>query len=265
MNPVQLAVVGGGPGGYAAAFLAADLGLSVALIDPEANPGGVCVYRGCIPSKALLHVAKLIGEARHASAWGITYGDPKIDLDKLRAIKEGVVAKLTGGLGQISKMRKVTYIRGRASFAGPTSLEIDLVDGGRETLTFGHAMIATGSRPTAVPGLSVESPAALLLRIATRLCLNRLRTRKRKPEDPDDALVQVIAESADSESRTLASLSLRRLFGDQETTQMMAVMFWVDGLTLEEVAQETGYSVSGVRKRLRQLQERVQQLPGGVA
>jgi dihydrolipoamide dehydrogenase len=157
MSSVQLVVIGAGPGGYAAAFYAADLGMQVALVDTELNPGGVCLYRGCIPSKALLHVAKLIGEARHASAWGITYSDPKIDLDKLRAFKDGVVAKLTGGLGQISKMRKVNYIRGRASFASPTSLEIDLVDGGRETLTFGHAIIATGSRPAAVPGLSVES------------------------------------------------------------------------------------------------------------
>jgi dihydrolipoamide dehydrogenase len=157
MSSVQLVVIGAGPGGYAAAFYAADLGMQVALVDPEANPGGVCLYRGCIPSKALLHVAKLIGEARHASAWGITYGEPKIDLDKLRSFKDGVVAKLTGGLGQISKMRKVNYIRGRASFASPTSLDIALVDGGRESLTFQHAIIATGSRPAAVPGLSVES------------------------------------------------------------------------------------------------------------
>src|SRR5262245_19619907 len=156
MSSFQLVVIGAGPGGYAAAFYAADLGMQVALVDPEQNPGGVCLYRGCIPSKALLHVAKLIGEARHASAWGITYSDPKIDLDKLRAFKDGVVAKLTGGLGQISKMRKVTYIRGRASFAGPTSLEIDLVDGGRETLTFGHAIIATGSLASSVAGRFVR-------------------------------------------------------------------------------------------------------------
>src|SRR5207302_1181139 len=82
MTAVQLAVVGGGPGGYAAAFLAADLGLSVALIDPEANPGGVCVYRGCIPSKALLHVAKVIDESRHAKAWGVDFGNPTVDLAK---------------------------------------------------------------------------------------------------------------------------------------------------------------------------------------
>jgi dihydrolipoamide dehydrogenase len=153
----QLVVIGAGPGGYAAAFYAADLGMQVALIDTELNPGGVCLYRGCIPSKALLHVAKVIGEARHASAWGITYGDPKIDLQKLRTFKDGVVSKLTGGLGQVSKMRKITYIQGKASFAGPTSLDVELVSGGREKVDFTHAIIATGSRPATVPGLSIES------------------------------------------------------------------------------------------------------------
>src|SRR3974377_1614875 len=93
---VRVAVVGGGPGGYAAAFLAADLGMKVTLIDNEKNPGGVCLYRGCIPSKALLHVAALMNEAKHASAWGIEFGKPKIDVDKLRGFKEGVVNKLTG-------------------------------------------------------------------------------------------------------------------------------------------------------------------------
>src|ERR1700694_775171 len=113
---LNIAVIGAGPGGYAAAFLAADLGMKVTLIDEEVNPGGVCLYRGCIPSKALLHVAKVMSEARHASAWGISYADPRIDLDKLRGFKDGVVQKLTGGLGQISKLRKVDYIRGKASF-----------------------------------------------------------------------------------------------------------------------------------------------------
>src|SRR6204780_6012960 len=92
---LRVAVVGGGPGGYAAAFLAADLGMQVALIDTEPNPGGVCLYRGCIPSKALLHVAKVISEAKHASAWGIDYGAPKIDVNKLRDWKKSVVSKLT--------------------------------------------------------------------------------------------------------------------------------------------------------------------------
>src|SRR5829696_2380594 len=106
MASTQLVVVGGGPGGYAAAFLAADLGLSTTLIDSEVNPGGVCVYRGCIPSKALLHVAKLVEEARHAKAWGVEYPEPKIDLDKMRAFKDGVVQRLTGGTGQLAKHRK---------------------------------------------------------------------------------------------------------------------------------------------------------------
>src|SRR5688572_18100717 len=109
MASTQLVVVGGGPGGYAAAFLAADLGLSTTLIDNEVNPGGVCVYRGCIPSKALLHVAKVIDEARHAKAWGVEYPEPTIDLAKLREFKNGVVKRLTSGTGQLVKHRKVRY------------------------------------------------------------------------------------------------------------------------------------------------------------
>src|SRR6476619_1221662 len=105
MTNVQVVVVGGGPGGYAAAFLAADLGLSTALVDPEVNPGGVCVYRGCIPSKALLHVAKLVDESRHAKAWGIEFNEPTIDLAKLRTFKNNVVQRLTSGTGQLVKHR----------------------------------------------------------------------------------------------------------------------------------------------------------------
>jgi dihydrolipoamide dehydrogenase len=161
MASTKLVVIGAGPGGYAAAFHAADLGIQVALVDTELNPGGVCLYRGCIPSKALLHVAKVVYDARHAADWGISYPDPTIDLDRLRGFKDKVVSKLTGGLGQISKMRKVTYIRGRASFESPTALGIELVDGGTERLTFEHAVIATGSRPATVPGLSLESDKVL--------------------------------------------------------------------------------------------------------
>ncbi len=105
-------MIGGGPGGYAAAFLAADLGLSTTLVDTEPNPGGVCVYRGCIPSKALLHVAKLLDESRHARAWGIEFGEPRIDLDKLREFKDSVVKRLTSGTGQLAKHRKVNYVQG---------------------------------------------------------------------------------------------------------------------------------------------------------
>src|SRR5262245_14436967 len=120
----QVAVLGAGPGGYAAAFYAADLGMQVALIDEEKNPGGVCLYRGCIPSKALLHVAKVIDEAGHAGSWGITFGDPKIDVDKLRSYKQGVVDKLTAGVGSIAKLRKVKFLQGRATVTSPTSLKV---------------------------------------------------------------------------------------------------------------------------------------------
>src|SRR5690606_22894649 len=103
----QVAILGGGPGGYAAAFMAADLGLDVTLIDVEENPGGTCLYRGCIPSKALLHVAHTITGAREAAHFGITFEAPKIDLDRVRTATKEVVAKMTGGLGQLSTARKV--------------------------------------------------------------------------------------------------------------------------------------------------------------
>ena len=110
MDKAELVVIGAGPGGYAAAFLAADLGIKATLIDKEKNPGGVCLYRGCIPSKALLHVAKLINETKEASNWGIEFSEPKIDLKKLRDWKSSVVSSLTGGLGVLSKQRKINFI-----------------------------------------------------------------------------------------------------------------------------------------------------------
>ena len=156
-----LVVIGAGPGGYAAAFLAADLGLDVTLVDPEPNPGGVCLYRGCIPSKALLHVAKLIDESRRASDWGIEFADPKIDLDRLRGWKESIVTKLTGGLGQLRRKRKVDYVQGTARFVDAQSLEIDTVSGEQRRLHFGHAIVATGSSPSTVPGFPDGSPRIL--------------------------------------------------------------------------------------------------------
>ena len=146
-SQLNIAVIGGGPGGYAAAFLAADLGMKVTLIDREPNPGGVCLYRGCIPSKALLHVAKLIDESRHAKNWGIEFAEPRIDLGRLRAFKENVVAKLTGGLGQISKLRKVQYMRGEASFEASNRIRVASSRGEEELLSFDRIIIATGSRP----------------------------------------------------------------------------------------------------------------------
>jgi dihydrolipoamide dehydrogenase len=155
---LRVAVIGGGPGGYAAAFLAADLGLKVSLIDPEANPGGVCLYRGCIPSKALLHVAKLIEEAEQSKAWGIEYPKPKINLDQLRSFKENVVKKLTGGLGQLAKQRSVQYVQGKAAFVNSTTLKVTKNSGGDENMTFDRIIIATGSRPAVVPTLKIDSP-----------------------------------------------------------------------------------------------------------
>ena len=154
----RIAVVGAGPGGYAAAFLAADLGMQVTLIDPEANPGGVCLYRGCIPSKALLHVAKLIEESQQAKNWGIDFPAPKIDLTRLRNWKENVVKRLTGGLGQLSKQRHVEYIQGRAAFENPTTLRISKADATEAVLSFDRIILATGSRPAIIPALKLVSP-----------------------------------------------------------------------------------------------------------
>jgi dihydrolipoamide dehydrogenase len=153
MSTVQVVVVGGGPGGYAAAFLAADLGLKTALVDPEVNPGGVCVYRGCIPSKALLHVANLLGEARHADAWGVSFGEPTINLDKLRAFKDAVVKRLTNGTGLLAKSRKVQYVQGFGELVDANTLRVKLASGGEETIQFEHAILATGSVPVVPPAL----------------------------------------------------------------------------------------------------------------
>ena len=160
-NTTQVAIIGAGPGGYPAAFLAADLGLQVTMIDPEDNPGGVCLYRGCIPSKALLHTAKIISEAQDSTNWGITFSKPKIDLDKLRDWKRGVVQKLVGGLGVLSRQRKITYIQGRATFLDSNTLEIKKSDGETVQLTYENAVIATGSRPAQVPGFPNDSPHLL--------------------------------------------------------------------------------------------------------
>jgi dihydrolipoyl dehydrogenase len=161
MTSVQLVVVGGGPGGYAAAFLAADLGLSVALVDPEVNPGGVCVYRGCIPSKALLHVAKLLDESRHAKAWGIEFGEPTIDLAKLREFKNNVVKRLTTGTGQLVKHRKVQYLQGWAEIVDAHNLRVKLVSGSAEQVQFEHAILATGSLPAIPAALKVDDPRVM--------------------------------------------------------------------------------------------------------
>lgn len=157
----QLVVLGGGPGGYAAAFLGADLGLKTALVDVEENPGGVCLYRGCIPSKALLHVARVLHEADAARAMGVQFGKPQISIDGLRSWKEGVVKKLTSGVGQVAKFRKVAYVRGRGSFVDAHTMSVALAAGGTQEIRFDHAIVATGSRPATIPIFKTDSPHVL--------------------------------------------------------------------------------------------------------
>jgi dihydrolipoamide dehydrogenase len=153
LRETELVVVGAGPGGYASAFLAADLGMTVTLVDPEPYPGGVCLFRGCIPSKALLHVAQVIHESRRASDWGVTFSKPEIDLARMRSWKNGVVERLTGGLGQLMKQRKIRHLRGRARFVDAATLSVALVDGETEMVGFEKAILATGSRPVSLPGI----------------------------------------------------------------------------------------------------------------
>lgn len=157
MDKKQLIVLGAGPGGYAAAFQAANLGLDVTMIDPKPDPGGVCLFHGCIPSKALLHLAKVRKEAVHAEEWGLSFSDARIDLDKVRSWKDSVVKSLTGGLGQLAKIRKVQYLRGTAKLTGTNKLEFTPEDGeNRQEIEFKNLIIATGARSTALPGFEFD-------------------------------------------------------------------------------------------------------------
>ena len=165
----DMLVLGAGPGGYSAAFRAADLGLSVVLVERYSTLGGVCLNVGCIPSKALLHNAAIIDEARELAAHGISFGEPKIDLDKLRGYKDSVVAKLTGGLAGMAKARKVTVVTGVGEFADANHLTVKGADGKSQTLRFKQAIIAAGSQSVKLPFMPqderiVDSTGALLLR-----------------------------------------------------------------------------------------------------
>ena len=144
-------VLGAGPGGYTAAFRAADLGLSVVLVDREPSLGGVCLNVGCIPSKALLHAARVIAETKEMAEYGLSFGPPDVDLDKLRAWKDGVVGRLTGGLAGLAKQRKVTTIRGYGRFTSPHQVQVELAEGGTTTVDFSQAIIAAGSEPLTLP------------------------------------------------------------------------------------------------------------------
>lgn len=152
----ELIIIGAGPGGYVAAFKAADMGIEVTLVDPEVNPGGVCLYIGCIPSKALLHLAKVKKEAMEATDWGVSFKEPEIDPEKIRAWKNKVVKKLTSGIGELSKARKIEYIRGRARFVSEDRLEIIENEGESYELSFKNAIVATGSRNMDLPNIKVD-------------------------------------------------------------------------------------------------------------
>ncbi len=146
----EVVVVGAGPAGYAAGFMAADLGKKVTFVDPEKNPGGVCLFRGCIPTKALLHAVKTRHEAMLAREWGVNFEEPEIDLDTMRDWKDGVVRKLTGGLGQLSKRRKIEHIQGRASLVDPHTLRVE-GDDGEQKIEAEQIILATGSSAQILP------------------------------------------------------------------------------------------------------------------
>jgi dihydrolipoamide dehydrogenase len=156
-----LVVLGGGPGGYAAAFLAADLGMEVTLVEKDPRLGGTCLLRGCIPSKALLHVGRVLAEAREMQEWGISFPKPTIAIDALRTRKEKVIGALTGGLAQLAKRRNVRVVQGEARFADSGTLSIALADGGSETLTYDHCILASGSRPAKIPAFDIGSPRVM--------------------------------------------------------------------------------------------------------
>ncbi|BED90339.1 dihydrolipoyl dehydrogenase [Pseudoalteromonas sp. MM1] len=164
----QVVVLGGGPGGYSAAFRAADLGLEVTLVESRETLGGVCLNVGCIPSKALLHVAKVIDDAAEMSSHGVTFGAPQIDLDKIRSWKDSVVSKLTGGIDGMAKMRKVKVVNGYGKFTGSNTLAVEGGEGST-TITFENAIIAAGSQPVNLPfipedGRVIDSTGALELK-----------------------------------------------------------------------------------------------------
>ena len=153
----QVVVLGSGPAGYSAAFRCADLGLDTVLIEKYSTLGGVCLNVGCIPSKALLHVAKVIEEAKAMAEHGVIFGEPQTDINKIRLWKDKVITQLTGGLGGMAKMRKVNVVNGYGKFTGPNSIVVEGVDG-QTTVTFDNAIIAAGSRPIKLPFIPHEDP-----------------------------------------------------------------------------------------------------------
>jgi len=172
----EVVVLGAGPGGYTAAFRAADLGKQVVLIEKHATLGGVCLNVGCIPSKALLHVAKVISEAEEVSHHGVTFAKPKIDIDAIRTWKESVIGKLTGGLAGLAKQRKVQVVRGLAKFTSPNSLEVETAEG-KKVVSFDNCIVAAGSSVARIPGFPyddermIDSTGALALKAVPKRML----------------------------------------------------------------------------------------------
>ena len=156
----ELLVVGGGPGGYAAAFRAADLGLEVTLVEQDPKPGGVCLHRGCIPSKSLLHLSEVIGDAEHAASMGVTFGAPNIDLERVRAWKNTVSQRLADGLLELCEKRGVQFVQGRAVFE--SSSECRLSEGEVSHIRFKHAILSTGSRPTSLPDIEFKQEGRIM-------------------------------------------------------------------------------------------------------
>ena len=152
-----LVVLGGGPGGYAAAFMAADLGMEVTLVEKDTRLGGTCLLRGCIPSKALLHVGRVVAEVREMQDWGVHFSAPKIDIDAVRDRKEKVIDALTGGLAQLAKRRNVKVVQGQGMFTASNTLEVIQQDAGSQKITFDHCILASGSRPARIPAFDIGS------------------------------------------------------------------------------------------------------------
>ncbi|SIN87496.1 dihydrolipoamide dehydrogenase [Sulfurivirga caldicuralii] len=157
----EVLVLGGGPGGYTAAFRAADLGKKVVLVERYPVIGGVCLNVGCIPSKALLHMSVILNETRELADHGLKFAEPEIDLDKLRDYKNGVIKKLTGGLAALAKQRKVDVVQGYGRFTSPHTVEVELADGGTKTISFDNAIIAAGSQPIKLPFIPHDDPRVM--------------------------------------------------------------------------------------------------------
>lgn len=156
----QLLIIGAGPGGYTAAFRAADLGLNVTLVDRQETPGGICLYRGCIPSKSLLEVAKTLSRSKDAAETGVDFGTPNIDIDKIRSWKNSVISKLSTGLQSLTKQKKINFIQGKSSFVNSNTARVEKISDSQEEIQFEHAILATGSEPISLP-FAPQSPRIL--------------------------------------------------------------------------------------------------------